>query len=85
MHINRHELNSCGDLMVAKKGKKGKAEASGINRVEEAEGKVDLYKEELKESLVEAETASSGFTEERDADERLASLDEVVKKKKGKK
>jgi len=47
----------------------------GLSRVESAGG-VNLYNEELKETLVEAGTASSGWTEERDADRRMESMEE---------
>jgi hypothetical protein len=55
-----------------------------MSRLEESKG-VDLYKEELEETLVEAEAASSGWTAERDADRRVEALDadKVPKKKKG--
>jgi hypothetical protein len=58
----------------------------GMSRLEEPK-QVDLYKEELAETLVEAGTASSGWTEERDADRRAEALDgdKAAKKKKGKK
>ena len=58
----------------------------GMSRLEEPK-QVDLYKEELEETLVEAESASSGWTAEHDADNRVEGLDadkEKKPKKKGK-
>ena len=63
---------------------KPKKDGKGLSRVENASKDVDLYKEELEETLVEAGTASSGWTEERDADARTEQLDDE-KAKKGKK
>lgn len=62
------------------------AKKKGLSRLEETKG-VDLYKEELEETLVEAEAASSGWTAERDADRRVEALDaeKAPKKKKGRK
>ena len=62
-------------------GKKGTEKRGSLSRVQEARGEVDLYSEELKESLVEAETGSSGFTEERDVDERITLMEETTKGK----
>jgi len=56
-----------------------------LPRVEEARGDTDLYKEELKETLVEADAGSSGVNEERDIDDRLSSEQEAPAAKKGKK
>jgi len=62
-------------------GKKGTEKRGSLSRVQEARVEVDLYSEELKESLVEAETGSSGFTEERDVDERITLMEETAKGK----
>lgn len=61
-----------------------KPKKGGMRKVESAEKDVDLYKEELEETLVEAGSASSGWTEEREADRRVEGLD-AEKEKKGKK
>lgn len=60
---------------------KPKKPAKGMSRVESVEKDVNLYEEELKETLVGAEAASSGWTEEREAEGRERRLEE----KKGKK
>ena len=61
----------------------------GINRVEDGKSEKALFEDDLKETLVEAETASSGTTEEMDADTRMESIEEGEeapgKKKGGKK
>ncbi len=62
-----------------------KPEGKGISRVETAEKDVNLYKEELEETLVEAESASSGWTAERDADSRVEGIDAEKEKKPTKK
>lgn len=62
-------------------------EKRGLSRLE---GKaVDLYNEELKETLVEADSGSSGWNEERDIDSRLEDAEKkkgapVARRKKGK-
>jgi hypothetical protein len=64
-----------------------KPKKGGSRGVESKEKDVDLYKEELEETLVEAESASSGWTAEHDADSRVEGLDadkEKKPKKKGK-
>jgi len=62
-----------------------KPKKGGINRAESAEKDVNLYKEELEETLVEAGTASSGWTEEHDVDNRIEGLDADKEKKGAKK
>jgi len=73
---------------MAKKKDEPKKHVGDLARVQEAKGDVDLYTEELKETLVEADSGSSGFNEERDIDSRLEGMDgksATAKKKGGKK
>jgi len=72
---------------MAKKKPVAEKHVGELSRVEEGRGEVDLYKEELKETLVEADSGSSGVNEERDIDSRLEKTEEgpAAARKKGKK
>lgn len=56
------------------------AKKKSIRRTEPMKD-VDLFTEELEETLVMSEAASSGFTEERDVDKRIERIDEEKERK----